>query len=150
MSTTSDAAASAIEKIKELMAKRRELVQIYDARKKAASEAHQELEDCEHKILEFLTAAKLDKFSAPELGTTYIINRFTVRVPKTIEEKRALFDYIQKQHGDDALMAMLSINSNSLNAFHKEELERKKEDPLWSLPGVEEPTHQQTLGFRKV
>lgn len=135
--------------LRKLMEEKVELEKDYTAKKEIASAAYEKLEAVKHKILEYLKAANLDNHKVPGLGTAYIISKLAVTTPKTIEEKRELFEYIRKNHGDDALTAYLSINHNSLNAFYNQEAERHKEDPLFSVPGIGEPVLNESLGWRK-
>ncbi len=71
-----------------------------------------------------------------------IAETFTVTTPKTIEEKAALWDYLEEKYGSEVAMEKFSINANTLNAFYNQEYEAIPEDQkaIWSLPGVGTPT----------
>lgn len=116
-----------------------------EAIKAKASEARAQYDDQERRVLELLKAAKKSKYSVDGLGTVYISNRYITRVPKGLAEKQALFNWIKEQKGPDTLMGMVSINHQTLNSFLNKEYEEK---PGTTVPGVEAPTHEETLGFR--
>lgn len=71
-------------------------------------------------------------------GTVGIQERWRVSVPKTDEDKKALFAYM-KERG--VLMAYATVNSNSLNAYFNEEQEVANKEGRgmeFKMPGVGE------------
>lgn len=113
--------------------------------KKIAAEARAVYDEVELKVLELLKQAKKTKYPVDGLGTVSITSRFQVRTPKSIEDKSALFKYISEHHGQDGLLGLLSINSQTLNSFVKQE---KETNPLVEIPGLEAPTIVEGLSFR--
>lgn len=105
--------------------------------------------DLDLKIIAYLKEADLKSFSVPGIGSVTKKDNFSFKTPKTLEEKEALFNYIKDKYGEDVLKSKLSINSVHLNAWAKEELENHQDDPLFSIPGLGEPTHYETLSFTK-
>jgi len=117
----------------------------YETAKKAASELLVKYEQTESRMLSLLKAAKKSKWQVDGLGTAYIINKYVVRVPKDAASKTALFNYIKEHHGPESLMGMVSINHQTLNGFVNKE---KENNPEVQIPGLEAPTHMESLGFR--
>jgi hypothetical protein len=82
-----------------------------------------------------------------EAGTFYISSRETVKVPKDLDSKRELFDYLRAK---GIFEELVSVNSQTLNAFYKAEKKAAEENGNWgfTLPGVGEPTVDQIPAFR--
>jgi len=122
----------------------------YDEAKKVSTEKLRKYEEIEKKVIDTLVACGKSKWFVDGMGTAYLINKYVVKTPKTNEEKKALFDYINNKYGSDTLIAKLSINHNTLNSFVNEERDLlAKEGKLAKIPGIEDPTHETYLGFRK-
>jgi hypothetical protein len=75
------------------------------------------------------------------------MKRFSVKTPKSIEDKRLLFQYIRETYGQDVLDEYRTVNYQTLNAFYKQECEHLGDGA--KVPGLEEPTLDISLGFRK-
>jgi phage/plasmid-associated DNA primase len=133
-----------------MVAEMQEAWAVYDVKKKESTALLQKYEEIEAKVLSTLKSANKSKYHVDGLGTVYIINKKTVRVPKTISEKEALFKYLQSK-GREFMMGMLTVNSQTLNAFVNQELANaaKKGDASFSIPGIEQPVTQESIGFRK-
>lgn len=124
----------------------RQLREEYEQQKKLSTAAHDKVEQAEQDLVNLLKAAGKSKYEAEGVGLAYITTKETYRVPSSIDAKKELFDYIKTKNGPDVLMAMVSINHQTLNSWTKKELEA---DPMLSIPGLEEPTSQETLSFRR-
>lgn len=119
--------------------------------KDLTAKAYGVVKDAEGFMLELFAKTKKSKYFVDGLGTAYVINKHSVKTPKTVEEKELLFDYIKTEHGEDVLKDYLSINSARLNSFFNEqaELAAERGDADFQLPGVGAATVNQSLGFRK-
>lgn len=99
------------------------------------------------KIVATLEASEVDSVRAHGF-LFYIERRSSVTTPKTLEEKRALFDYLREQNIFDE---MVSVNSQTLNSLYKqleaEALERGELE--FKLPGVAEPVTYTTLKMKR-
>lgn len=76
----------------------------------------------------------------------------SVRVPKTDEDKAALFNWITKNCGEDVLLAYQSISSVALNKFYETEAQlhfEKTGNTSFTMAGVEEPKAYEKLSFTK-
>jgi uncharacterized protein YhaN len=130
----------------------KELEKDYEAKKKISSEAYRLMEDQQTKVMELMKLAGKTKYNVEGLGTAYFINKLLVPTPKTIENKKQLFEYIKARHGDIFLMDKLSIHSATLNKLYNDEFNEYKEtsqDAIFNIPGLDAPTAHQSLGFRK-
>lgn len=105
------------------------------------------LEDAEKKMIETLLANEMTSYRSPS-GLCSLSFRTSVKTPKTLEDKTALFEYLKQKGLYDT---MVSVNSQTLNSFYKSELEAAKErgDDNFNVPGVTEISVQQILSFRK-
>ena len=121
------------------------------ALKDAAKAATQRADDQRDKILAMLTKGGKSKYFVEGIGTVYIINRLSFRTPKDVASKEKFFEYIRSKHGDDVLKNLLTVNSQTLNAFCKKEVESAtaRGEVIFSIPGIEDPTHDQSIGFKK-
>ena len=109
------------------------------------------LEGLKLDCIKSLEAAEIDKYSVPGFGSVFRQKKYSVKVPKSPDDKLALFKYISKVKGEDVLFNLQTIHSATLNSFYKEEREDAiaREDINWALPGVAEPDIYFTLGTRK-
>lgn len=129
-----------------------ELKSATEAKKKAeeytkvCSETVQELKT---KLLKILEENTLDKYVVPGIGQVYTVTEESFQTPKTIEEKKQLFDYIKNKYGGEDLMAKVSIHSATLNAWAKEEMSAMSSDPVFRIPGLNEPATFKKLTFRQ-
>lgn len=110
-------------------------------------ELNEQEETFESKILSILEASDLESFDGTK-GKVSIVNRFTVRVPQSIDDKQALFKYLQSRK---IFYELVSVNSQVLNSFYKKEMEIaiSEGNTDFKIPGVGEPGVKKTLSFRK-
>lgn len=117
----------------------------YEEKKRASTEAHDALEEVEKKVIGALKANGRSKFEAEGVGLAYISEREVYTVPKDTGNKTKLFNYIKEKYGPDALMSMVGINYQTLNSWANKEIEAG----VMQIPGLEAPTMQETLNFRR-
>ena len=88
---------------------------------------------------------KLDKRTyKSDHGTVYIQTKFSIKTPKTEEEKKAFFDWCKEK---EIYWQYATVNSTSLNSLYKSMLESEGVD--FEMPGVAEPTSFDELRMRK-
>lgn len=118
----------------------------YEAKKQEATDLYHKLEEAEAKVRNALLTSGKSKYFVDGIGTVSMVSKSSYGTPKSIEEKAALFDYIRRTHGQEALMNYLSIHSASLNSFANKELDG---NPTLEIPGLKTPTVTMELRFRK-
>lgn len=106
------------------------------------------LDELERKMLLIMEETDRDKIHVKGHGTLYIMNRFTVQTPKSLEDKRALFHYLSDKGIFDE---MVSVNSQTLNSFYKTEMEQAiaEGNVDFKIPGVGDPVHSKKLCVKK-
>ncbi len=137
------------------------LYEAYEAKKKEASKLLEEAEKLESELIEAMDQAGKTKYYVEGLGTFYFSDKLSVKTPKTIAEKKALFGYIQQKHGETVLFDKIGINSQTLQGFYKSEYEEfnersksaleegKEFTDVFAIPGLDEPTNMRSLNFKK-
>jgi len=97
------------------------------------------------KLKEIGNNSYVSKFGRASIKTT-----MSYKTPKDAHAKQQLFDYI-KGKGDDVYMSLLSVNSQTLNAWAKQELQHAIDSGTFpfSIPGLDEPIPYETISFRK-
>lgn len=120
---------------------------LYDSKKQESKEALELLDKCESELLELLNRADLKSFKS-QLGTVSKSVRTSVKIPREESDREAFFSYLKDRGLYDS---MITVNSQSLNAFYKKELESSIErgDTEFSIPGINEETINEILSFRK-
>lgn len=78
-----------------------------------------------------------------------VVEKASVKTPKTLEEKAALFEYLRSINLFDE---MVTIHSTSLNSLYKEKAKEAAEQGIlmFQMPGVEEPKPYKQLSMRKI
>jgi len=111
----------------------------------------QKLAGMEEEVLKMMQASGIEKQDVPGFGTFSVQKKHSGKVPKTLEEKKALFGYILEAHGQDVLDDYLTVNSARINSLWKEDyaLAIARGDIDWKMPGIPEPTPYFRLGKRK-
>lgn len=112
------------------------------------------LSDLEGKIQACMEQLDMEKIPVKGYGTYFLQSKFSVKVPKTEQEREDFFAYLQAK---GIFESMITVNSQTLNAWYKQEMEAlasraeagEDVDPDFKIPGIEEPKDYFTLAFRK-
>lgn len=113
------------------------------------AKAQAELSDAA--IMKALQDAGKKKYAA-NIGTIVIRQTPQVTTPKTIEAKQKFFKYLEQIGGVDLMWSYISINSQSLNTWYREAMDRAEAEGTLSkfaVPGIDGMTHRETLSFTK-
>jgi hypothetical protein len=138
-------ATISLEAMDQLVIDYRKARDAYDAAKKVSSELSAKADEAEEKVLAALKSAKRSKYEVDGVGLVFIREVEQYTTPKTILAKTALFNYIKEKHGPDALMGLVSINSQTLNSWAN----REAEEGVMQIPGLEAPTVREGLNLRR-
>lgn len=106
--------------------------------------------ELENRILQTLADNDLKSFKSSH-GTVIRSLRYSVRTPKTIEEKVEFFEWLNREKGREVYWTYCSVNSAALNSFYKAEMEAAKEAGAFDfkIPGIGEPEAMPVLSMRK-
>lgn len=109
-----------------------------------------QLEELEQKILQTLNDNNLTSFKSSH-GTVVKSLRYSVQTPKSHDQKKEFFKWLNGKYGADVYWDYVTVNSAKLNAFYKGEMENAKEagDFDFKIPGLSEPEAQPILSLRK-
>jgi len=121
----------------------------YEEKKQVASQLKKTMDDAEWLVTKALHESNKMSYRVDGLGLFSLISTETIKTPKTIEDKRELYDYIEAKYGQDVLDGYRSIHSGTLNSFYKEELKECADPALFSLPGIDGVTVRQSTRFTK-
>lgn len=133
--------------IKELRMKRDE----YDVAKKAAEAKHGEVKNLEAKVIQTLEDAGKTTYIAEGVGKVTVSYDMSVQTPKTIDEKRAFFEWVKNNLGQEVHDSYMTVNSISLNSLYKQLNEEYcNRGEILQISGLGEPVARTKLSLRKV
>jgi len=128
----------------------REAKTAYDAKKLESNALHADMKALEERVMGLMKLAGLSEFTATGYGKVSLSELMSVKTPKSPDEKKAFFNWVRENMGDDAYYAYMSVNSNSLNSMYKQKVEEYGErGEILSVDGLEEPTSYTKLSLRK-
>ncbi len=124
----------------------------YDQAKAASTEMYKVMDEAERKVIEAMNQAGKRKYFVDGVGTVYFSEKLVVPTPKTIEQKTIFFAWIKNMYGETFLLDKQSVNHQTLQKIYNDAYDEatvKGGGAEFSVPGLEEPTAQVTLNFRK-
>jgi hypothetical protein len=137
-------AGVSVEELKQLVVKLDEARIDYEKKRITAQEQNTVVEELEGRIISTLEALNLKAFKG-ENGTVEIAYRTSVKIPKGLG-KEEFYNYLKEQGIFDTLV---SVNSNTLNAWYKEELKKASDEKrLLRIPGLDTPTTSPILKLK--
>lgn len=137
---------SEMEKLVEGLFNTKEALEQLAAQEKELQSARRDLENkIMSKLKEVGNTTYVSKFGRASIKTS-----LSYKIPKDIEAKKKLFEYI-KSKGDDVYNSLLSVNSQTLNAWAKAENQHAADNGIFpfEIPGLDEPISYETISFRK-
>ena len=143
------AASVTIEELDAIVVEYRKRREEYEAAKKVSGELHGVYEIAENKLINTLKAAGKKSYKVDGVGSAVIVQKNVIQTPKEIEDKRALWQWIEEKYGIDTLHEMLSIHSQKLTSWYNEEAETNKANPLFAVPGIAAATTVENLRFTR-
>jgi hypothetical protein len=104
-------------------------------------------EEVENHVMATLKEHNMDKFHVKGCGTVGITKSYQWRIPQGLENKKKFFEYLKKR---GVFLELISVNSQTLNRFCKEELEIAKGEGKvnWNPDGLEQPSLREKLVMR--
>lgn len=140
-----------VKELNELCAKAFEQREKVEEMKKALKEQDEVLDKIHAKLIEYLNEVGHASWKT-EHGTITRVERWSVTVPKTLEEKALFFAYLKEREMFDE---MVTVNSKTLQSFYREEQEEAVRsgkvllETDFKIPGIGEPTMVQTISMRR-
>lgn len=133
----------------ELVTKYKAAKDDYTTKKRISNDAHHYVKQIEGELLMALESCDKSKYIVDGLGTIRIEEKCSVKVPKTIAEKKAMLQYIEGL-GKEIYAEVVSVHSATLNKLYNELNEEAQEGGMvFDMPGVEAPTVWKELRFKK-
>lgn len=111
------------ETVKELSKLRKE----HEEMKAKTSDLWAKCEKQEAKLMELLEASDKKSYEVDGVARVTLVSKTSVTVPKSAEDKKRLFDWIEKKFGADGLLAYQTLNFQSLNSLYNKTIEELME-----------------------
>lgn len=123
----------------------------YDYKKEASDEAYHNFEEKEQLVIKALIAAGLKKYSAPGQPSVSVTSELVPQTPKTIEDKRAFYAYLEKTLGSDYVESILSINANTVKSIYNKIQKEQQANGIAvaTVPGITQVTEYTKLNRGK-
>lgn len=124
----------------------------YDEAKSESNAKHGLMEEKKYVLMEMLKATGKSKYQVDGHGTASLNEKLKVTTPKTVEDKKSLFDWLKEKHGDVGATAMMSVNANTLNKIFNDAFDEARADGTadeFGIPGLGQGEVVHTLSFRK-
>ena len=134
------------EKIRKLKTERDQ----YDAMKATLDQIGSACDSLEAEILAHLEENGMSNFRVDGVALISVVEKLSVKTPKTPEEKKAFFNWLEETKGSEVLLHYQTVNSQSLNSFYKAEFESKSDEEklTFNMPGIGAPTMSKKLSVR--
>lgn len=125
-----------------------ELKLTIEAKKAELERLQGEFATIQLEMINILETLEIDSIKAHGFNF-YIEEKYSVKTPKTLEEKKALFDYLKQQGMYDE---MVSVNSQTLNSYYKAMSDQAEGQGIldFQMPGIEPPTSYKQLKMRRI
>lgn len=137
-----------VQELDTLVKKTFELRAEKEALEEQVKDKNKELTALQSQIVAALKEHGRENYQSPA-GTIYISQKWRVNLPKTEEEKKAMFAKLRDM---GIFWEYATVNSNSLNSLVMREWEAAKErgdGMTFAFPGVGQPELYETVGMRK-
>jgi hypothetical protein len=124
-----------------------------DTKSKASKKQHEAdsavVTDLKNEVIEMLQTSGLKNFKVPGIASVSLVDKLSVKTPKTHEEKEQFFTWLKEQ-GDDMYLQYATVNANSLNSLFKLKQEEAAENgEVLEIPGLSNPSSYSTLSLKK-
>lgn len=107
------------EVVKELSKLRKEHEEI----KAKASDVWAKCEAQEAKLMDLLEASGKKSYEVDGVARVTLVSKTSITTPKSLDEKKRLFDWIKQQYGEEGLLAYQTVNFQSLNSLYNKTIE---------------------------
>ena len=111
----------------------------------AKTEAGHRVEEQGLVLLDLFKRSGKKNWRVDGVGLVSKKSTFQVTTPKSREDKDSFFDFV-KARDEDEYYKLMSVNSRTLNTFYNQLMD---EDASMDVPGLQEPTHKESVSLRK-
>lgn len=118
----------------------------YEAKKQLSNDANAVMKEHMRRLETLMSSAGKKNWETDE-GKAIIVHKMQYTTPKDPDAKKALAQYMQDKYGKEMFWDIFGVNSQTLNAWAKQELENNPE--LMNIPGLDSPTSNTTISFRR-
>lgn len=124
------------------------LMRVKEEAQAVLDDASGKVEEQKKKLLAYLKHFNREKFEIPGVGTFYVRQQFSVKTPKSPEDRDAFFNYLKAKGAFDD---MITVNHATLNAYYNAELDAAQQTGIenFKIPGLGDPTLYETINMRK-
>lgn len=136
--------------------KKREEAEKFRIEKTKIEKEHSE---AQARLLNAMQELGKTKYLVEGVGTLYLIDKAVVTTPKTIEDKKAFFAWLRAEYGEAVMMEKIGVNHQTLQSLynaaaeeHRAKCEKEgklEEAAIFTVPGLQPPTNERSVGFRK-
>ena len=127
----------------------KELTVDYQAKDRISKEAYGLLEEKKFEFMKLLEEADKSSYECEHVGRLTKVDKLSITVPKTPDDKTALFKWLKDEYGADGFLTYATVNSQSLNALYRSKIEEGADAAMFRIPGAGEPSVRSILQFRK-
>jgi hypothetical protein len=128
----------------------REAKDAYQEASNKAKELNAHYRDIEAQVITMLKQSGKKKYILEGIGQVIISEVLSVTTPKGTEQKKAFFDWLRKEMGEDGYLTYATVNSNSLNSLYKQKVEEYgQRGEVLDIDGLDLPTSYTKLSLRK-
>lgn len=126
------------------------LKQRYEEIKSDASAAHKDFKKQEERVIALLEQVNKKSFKVDGLVNVTRVEKLSVPTPKTVDERKAFFNWLKEYYGEDVMYSYMSVHSQSLNTLYNQVMEEANNKQIKiSIDGVAMPTSRTILSIRK-
>lgn len=122
----------------------------YEEAHKISTGLHEAMKQQEAVVVAMLEKADKTVYIAEGIGRVKVTHEMSVQTPKTPEDKKAFFNWLSTNLGQDVADAYQTVNSQSLNSLYNELEERfAREGKVLSIDGLGQPIARTKLSLTK-
>jgi len=122
----------------------------YDEANTVKKKLYDEYKMQEVMVIEALEQSGKDTYICEGIGRVTKVEKMAVRVPATPEQKKAFFEWLRENMGEDVATQYTSVNSQALNGLYNQLMEEyAHRGEVLNISGLDTPITRTELSFRK-
>lgn len=138
-----------LEEMDALVVKMKEAKQKYQDAKDISDLLYAEYGTAQAAVLEALENSNRTSYITGAGTRVTVSYAMSVQTPKSADEKKAFFEWLRTNKGDDVADAYMTVNSNALNSLYNELTEEwARKGEVLQVDGLGEPVSRKKLSVR--